>query len=372
MSRVQAIGRAQRKGGSPTDEDTTLVLVPTMDAEDLWAILQAVGNVDSQFQAVLRGISRKYLPGDEASFQLETNLALSRYIDVDSLPMEFVFKSILVGILKYDGGGDILSTHLWDEKFNKVHQFWEENGHCKVIGELACWLSKQRKAHASGGLTEDQQERLEALGVQWIITRGTRAAWEERCNELVAYRQTHGHCDVPRREETGLGQWLAYQRTAYKKGSSKLTEKRLKRLEALGVQWDRREATWEERYNELVAYRQTHNHCNVLRSEETGLGQWLDKQRVAYKKGSSKLTEKRQKRLEALGVQWDPREAVWEERFNELVAYKQKNGHCNVLRREESGPGPWLTTQRQALKKGNLTEERQMRLEALGVQCKLR
>ena len=303
MSRVQAIGRAQRKGGSPTDEDTTLVLVPTMDAEDLWAILQAVGNVDSQFQAVLRGISRKYLPGDEASFQLETNLALSRYIDVDSLPLEFVFKSILVGILKYDGGGDIPSTDLWDEDFNKVHQFWEENGHCKVIGELACWLSKQRKAHASGGLTEDQQERLEALGVQWINTRGTyKAAWEERCNELVAYRQTNGHCNVPQIEVSGLGMWLSNQRVAYKKGSSKLTEKRQKRLEALGVQGDRHEAAWEERYNELVAYRQKNGDCDVPQREEMGLGRWLRNQRTAYK--NDKLTEKRLKRLEALGVRW--------------------------------------------------------------------
>jgi hypothetical protein len=343
-----------------------------MDAEDLWAILQAVGNVDSQFQAVLREISRKYLPGDEASFQLETNLALSRYIDVDSLPLEFVFKSILVGILKYDGGGDIPSTDLWDEDFNKVHQFWEENGHCKVIGELACWLSKQRNAQASGGLTEDQQERLEALGVQWIITQ--EAAWEERYNELVAYRETHGHCNVPQREETGLGWWLKTQRTAYKKGSSKLTEKRQKRLEALGVQWGPLEAAWEERYNELVAYRQTHDHCNVPWREESGLGRWLDTQRTAYKKGSSNLTEKRRKRLEALGVQWDRHEAAWEEKYNELVAYKQKNGHCDVPQSEESGLGVWLNDQRRAYKKGwsKLTEKRQKRLEALGVRWVLR
>jgi hypothetical protein len=342
-----------------------------MDAEDLWAILQAVGNVDSQFQAVLRESYRRYLKTcDEASFQLETNLALSRYIDVDSLPLEFVFESILVGILKYGGGGVIPSTHLWDEKFNKVHQFWEENGHCKVIGELACWLRNQRKAHASGGLTEDQQERLEALEVQWIITR--EATWEERYNELVAYRQTHGHCNVPRSEESGLGMWLGRQRKSYKKGSSNLTPERLKRLKALGVQWDPREVAWEERYNELVAYRQTHDHCNVPQSEETRLGKWLDEQKQAYKKGSSKLTPERLKRLEELGVQWDRHEAAWEERCNELVAYKLKNGHCDVPQREETGLGKWLADQRTAYKKDSLTEERLKRLEALGVRWVLR
>jgi hypothetical protein len=275
-----------------------------------------------------------------------------------------------VGILKYDGGGDIPSTQWWDENFNKVHQFWEENGHCKVIGELACWLSKQRKAHASGGLTEDQQERLEALGVQWIITRGTRAAWEERYNELVAYKQTNGDCNVPQSEESRLGRWLNEQRKSYKKGSSNLTEKRQKRLEALGVQWIiTQEAAWEERYNKLVAYRQTNGHCNVPQSEESGLGQWLADQRKSYKKGSSKFTEKRQKRLEALGVQWGPHEATWEERYTELVAYRQTHGHCNVPAREESRLGMWLSNQRTAYKKGssNLTPERLKRLEELGV-----
>jgi hypothetical protein len=305
---------------------------------------------------------------DEASFQLETNLALSWYIDVDSLPLEFVFESILVGILKYGGGGDILSTHLWDEKFNKVHQFWEENGHCKVIGELACWLSNQRKAHASGGLTEDQQERLEALGVQWIITQ--EAAWEKRYNKLVAYRQTHGHCNVPQTEESGLGNWLGDQRQAYKKGSSNLTPERQKRLEALEVQWGRYEAAWEERCNELVAYTQKNGDCDVPQREETGLGRWLRNQRTAYK--NEKLTPERQKRLEALEVQWGRYEATWEERCNELVAYRQKNGDCDVPQREEMGLGRWLRNQRTAYKNEKLTEERQKRLEALGVRWVLR
>jgi hypothetical protein len=229
---VQAIGRAQRKAGSPTDEDTALVLVPTKDTEDLWAIVQAVRNVDIQFQAVLQESARKYSQtGDKASALSEIELALGGCIDVDSLPMEFVFKSILVGMPEYGGGGDILSTHLWDENFNKLSQFWEENQHCKVIGELKCWLRYQQKAHASGGLTEDQEERLESLGVQWRTTR--EETWEERYNELVAYKQMHGHCNVPRHEGSGSGLWLTAQRQAYKKGN--LTEERHKRLEALVV-----------------------------------------------------------------------------------------------------------------------------------------
>jgi hypothetical protein len=99
---------------------------------------------------------------------------------------------------------------------------------------------------------------------------------------------------------------------------------------------------------------------------------WLNTQRVAYKKGSSKLTPERLKRLEELGVQWDRYEAVWEERCNELVAYRQKNGDCDVPQLEESGLGVWLKTQRQVYKNDELTEKRQKRLEALGVRWVLR
>jgi hypothetical protein len=55
----------------------------------------------------------------------------------------------------------------------------------------------------------------------------------------------------------------------------------------------------------------------------------------------------------------------WEHMHAQLVAFKEANGHCNVL--VESGPlGTWCHSQRQYRKRGILSQERISRLDAIG------
>jgi len=60
--------------------------------------------------------------------------------------------------------------------------------------------------------------------------------------------------------------------------------------------------------------------------------------------------------------------ANWEALFQALVAFKENQGHCGVPNRWSENPelGTWVGTQRQAFRKGKLSEERVARLEALG------
>ncbi len=60
--------------------------------------------------------------------------------------------------------------------------------------------------------------------------------------------------------------------------------------------------------------------------------------------------------------------ANWEALFQALVAFKENQGHCRVPRKWSENPelGAWVGTQRQAFRKGELSEERVARLEALG------
>ena len=59
---------------------------------------------------------------------------------------------------------------------------------------------------------------------------------------------------------------------------------------------------------------------------------------------------------------------LWEFRYNQLVAYKALNGHCNVPCRYPEDPqlGSWVQNQREFRKKRTLSEERGKRLEDLG------
>jgi hypothetical protein len=117
---------------------------------------------------------------------------------------------------------------------------------------------------------------------------------------LKGYQQaSNGHCNVPQREEGGLGCWLHTQRTNYRQGV--LGAQRQTLLEAIsGMQWSVRDAVWEERLVEMKLYQASNDHCNVPRHEEGGLGKWLKKQRDQHGKGT--LTPERQTKLETLGV----------------------------------------------------------------------
>ena len=64
----------------------------------------------------------------------------------------------------------------------------------------------------------------------------------------------------------------------------------------------------------------------------------------------------------------------WEQMFNLLTAYKQREKDCNVPKKhveDDENLGTWLSTQRQANKKDKLNEERKRQLEDLGVVWKL-
>jgi hypothetical protein len=121
---------------------------------------------------------------------------------------------------------------------------------------------------------------------------------------------------------------------------------------------------WDSRLNELKRYQASKGNCNVPQVEEGGLGSWLHTQRRSYKQGV--LWAERQTQLQAIpGMQLDLAAAAWDEKFDQLKAYKASNKHCNVPKRGEGGLGTWLSSQKCYYGKGSMTPERQMRLKKL-------
>ena len=69
-------------------------------------------------------------------------------------------------------------------------------------------------------------------------------SWEDRFQELVMYKETHGNCLVPYNYETNpkLATWVSTQRTQYrllKNGQiSSVTSSRIETLESIGFIMD--------------------------------------------------------------------------------------------------------------------------------------
>jgi len=73
------------------------------------------------------------------------------------------------------------------------------------------------------------------------------------------------------------------------------------------------------------------------------LGYWLANQRKEYKKyleekSFSTMTPDRIKKLNDIGIEWNPRENVYELRLSQLREYKVATGHCNVPLRYTENP----------------------------------
>lgn len=92
----------------------------------------------------------------------------------------------------------------------------------------------------------------------------------------------------------------------------------------------------------------------------------MHRQRQLRSRG--KLSRERTERLKGLGVVWDPRAALWEMRFAELVRYKEDHGDCDVPSDWNENPplGSWVIHQRKRARNGLMTDEQRRRLEQIG------
>ena len=288
------------------------------------------------------------------------------------------------------------TTVKWEVRLAELVAFKERFGHTRVPSRwkenkpLGHWRHVQREWRRKGILKPDRITLLDEIGFEWEepdrfgATRVEKWAnlWEGMFAQLEQFKERFGHCRVVTgwAENPMLAKWLHRQRGHNNKG--KLSPDRKQRLESLGVTWQSELPTvkWEERFAELGAFKERFGHTCVPSTwkENRPLGNWVDAQRQFRRKGI--LRSDRIEKLETIGFDWAPLgavaqlkgkayQAIWEKRFEELRAYKERFGHCHVQKRDaEFGSlGVWVQRQRRFGRLGQLDRERKDKLEALKV-----
>ena len=363
---VQATGRAMRK---LPGKEFGYVMVPLFldvatnetieealhrtDFSDVWDVLAAMKEQDDVLTDIIRQMREdKGRAGgyDESRFR--------QRIEVlgPSVSLEAIRNSITAECLENLGSS-------WDERYGELLAYRAEHGDVNVStdpsNKLWVWVRGQRQARTRGICSADRIRRLDEIGFNWDPRE---SKWDEVFSELLKYKSEHGDVNVPDDWKTGLGTWVGKQRSANKRGA--LLIERFQRLSEIGFVWDIGETKWEEKFGELLAYKEKHGDVNIPIDRKSELWRWISTQRIFKKRG--KLLADRIRRLDEIGFIWDLLEAQWESRFSDLLAYKAEHGNVNVPQSEQTALGSWVATQRLSRKNGEISPERIRRLDDVG------
>jgi hypothetical protein len=125
-------------------------------------------------------------------------------------------------------------------------------------------------------LSDEQIQRLSDAGFKWSQQKReltTNRTFDDRFNDLMAFKAKCGHCDVSQLgNDASLGRWCSLLRVSYKKMQhnqkprKKLSDAQVQRLSDAGFKWclqkKEREPmkTFDDRFNDLMAFKAKCGH----------------------------------------------------------------------------------------------------------------
>ena len=236
------------------------------------------------------------------------------------------------------------------------------------------WVYRQRKEYrkfqqgrTDCAMNQQMVDMLQDIGFVWDMNQ---QVWNERFDELLAFRKEVGHVNVPKKHKT-LGQWVTKQRKEYRLGV--LDPERVDRLEGIGIVWDVKEWTFQKRLEELRQFKERHGHLRVKLSDGE-LGPWFYSRRKEYllwlNNEPTTLQEPHRLALEAVGFgpnlknrrsKIEPTKVFsWDDRYEQLIFFKRIHGHVRVPS-SYGTLGSWVQYQRS--RRDKMPNYRQQKLD---------
>ena len=229
-------------------------------------------------------------------------------------------------------------------------------------------------------MTDDQIASLDAIGFTWVIRkgfdpisaltqvpesnddlqesthenserkRGKPTSFNDRVEQLKAYKAQHGHLKVKRREDASLGSFCHNIRNA-RNGKNKMaiTSDHIAALDAIGFDWNPpkgRQARDTSAWELYKAEREAKSGSNESRVSAQPM------MVAQVPKGEVKIAKISRSSLhQAKAV------ATFQDRVNELSAYKARLGHFYVMRTEDRALHEFCLQVRRGKKQGELTDD---------------
>jgi ribosomal protein L7Ae-like RNA K-turn-binding protein len=226
--------------------------------------------------------------------------------------------------------------------------------------KLGIWTKEQRLR--SDSLPLNRFKKLDELGFNWDPLN---EKWDEGYRLLLKFKEREGHCNVPAsyiEDEFKLGQWVGTQRRV----KESLSKERYDLLTSAGFSWDPYNEQWDVGFNLLFKFKLREGHCNVPQNyydDNFYLGLWVARQR----KKRLNLSDLQRTKLNEIGFVWDALIQRWNLGIENLLSFKQREGHCVVPFNHVENNfnlGQWVSHRRRDKK--HLTEERINQLDEIG------
>lgn len=268
----------------------------------------------------------------------------------------------------------------WMNYYTLVKDYFVKYGNIDIKSDyvtpngekLGAWIQIQRERYARGHISEDQIRMLNKLNMSW---NRYESSWNKGYDHALAYHNKYGNINCLKSyiDDDGfeLGSWIVAQRHRYKSG--KLPDNRVKLLEELNIAWDVNNSKWDENFKEAKQYYECHGDLlpsNCYQCDNgLNLKSWLSNLRTRYKNG--KLSQEQILSMESIGMIWDLNEFNWNRNFECVKKHLDEIGDLsipiNYVTEEGFKLGNWIYENKDAYKKGKLSENRIKKLESIGI-----
>jgi hypothetical protein len=258
--------------------------------------------------------ARRNWESNQRHFHVSNKLRLDRKVLLDELEL-----ASKVRAAQYERLVEIKRTNMWNMQYEQL-----------VISKLRL----DRKVL----LNElELASKVRAAQYEQLVELKRINMWNTQYEQLVEFKQTNGHCLVPRRyqEDMALGMWVNTQRGRHANNTM-----RQDRKDEIGFACKTNQ-TWHQQYEKLVEFKQTNGHCLVPRGykKDMALGTWVGNQRGRHT--NNEMRQDRKELLDELGFAWKVRatgadnkkhDKYWHQQYGKLLEFKQTNGNTLAAR----------------------------------------
>ncbi len=239
---------------------------------------------------------------------------------------------------------------------------------------LGTWCVGQRVKYDNGKLEDWQIDLFEQINFDW----DPKNKFDEYYNELIKFKEENGHLRVPTQgsdKYKALGRWVNKLRVVYNAGNidskgdmvalkkGRIRANNLKKLNEIGFVWNAGRGDWNARFKELQQYFLQNGHSNVSQTDDMSLYYWC----YRHKKNHKNLTKEKLGKLKSVNFDFTIRAVedklflTWAERIEQLKDFYDENGNYDIPKDDDKYKKLlyWLRHQRSKQLKGKLTEEQE-------------